>query len=541
MHLSSVRSFLTLGCAARLRPVIAGEPELLPGFTARLRDIKSRAAPDVGQMTSTFTRGYYSLNQARQRAAQAGAQVEVAERLVHHDPSSRSLSFTLRTIDHTRSSCALMSEGDSASKNFRLQERPLPDAQASAGPDNDSGAHVGPFVVPKAVLDILHHTLEEHNDVIRQRAGRMEAHPPGDPAATSHSRPATPLSRQGSSTSFGTANSSGSVNSRKASTEAYGLGMLHAQASTGNQIVIDGRSPAVPVFPESDSEDNASTDGTWVPSARPEFLMGRDIRTSAVRQSVPVSNDGGSPAGLVSLSKEQYDNLLAQVPPQDHERVIAGLNAFEQDLHKMFANHLCFFGDRDTKALESFISNARSSRSDLHSMMEKIYGPSLGRAMDAMVQHYRDDNEEIIESQNKICLEVNSRLLKELPDILNRQLTDSETFDASATRLLTHLGTTYINSLKVSNPSGKFSGVQGKLFKTLQADARAILEAHRASLANQRTAADTNDNPAADPADMNADTDAGTPATAARWPRLHQAWQWVKTRAALGSAAGSLG
>src|SRR5690606_15856513 len=119
MNISSVRSFLTLGCAARLQPDTAGK-ELLPRFTARLLEIKSRAAPDVGQMTSTFTRGYYSLNQARQRAAHAGACVQAVERPVHHDPSSRGPSFTLKTIDHTPGRHALTFEAGSGRKDFRL-------------------------------------------------------------------------------------------------------------------------------------------------------------------------------------------------------------------------------------------------------------------------------------------------------------------------------------------------------------------------------------------------------------------------------------
>ncbi len=115
-------------------------------------------------------------------------------------------------------------------------------------------------------------------------------------------------------------------------------------------------------------------------------------------------------------------------------------------------------------------------------MMEKIYGKSVKEAIDAIVQHFRDDNERIILDQQQICLDVKDRLLKTLPAILTRQLTTLGTFDANADRLLKQLGATYE---RITTADGKLNGVQKELFKALDADARAIIAAHHASLASQ--------------------------------------------------------
>lgn len=274
----------------------------------------------------------------------------------------------------------------------------------------------------------------------------------------------------------------------------------HGLAALMGRAASDGRPPVVPPFPESDSEGNASMYGAQESLERSGSFEGLYIpKSTAALQSTLAGNDGGSASDLASLSKEQYENLLAQVLPQDRERVFAELKGFEQDLLKLFDNHLCFFGDGDRRTLEFLISSAERYRPNLHSMMEKVYGVSVREARDTIVQRCRDDNERIILDQQQICLEVKSRLLKELPAILIKQLTNLATFDTNAERLLNNLWTPYSKSLEDNNARGKLNGVQREVFKTLQTEASAILEKHRTSLANQRTAGDTGDNPAADP------------------------------------------
>lgn len=530
MHLSSVRSFLTLGCAARLRPVIAAEPERLTGFAALLRDIGSRAAPDVDQMTSTFTRGHYGMERAIQRAAQAGACVQAVERPVHHDPSSRGPNFKLKAIDHTPGRHALTFEAGSALKDFRLQERPLPKAQASAGTDNDSRAHVGPFVVPKAVLDILRLKPEEHNDVIRQRAGLMEAHPPGDLPATSHSRPATPLFRQGSSTSFGTTNSSGTVNSRKAITEAYAPDMLRSPASAANQAGMGGHSPVIPPYPKSDSDDDPIV-------RRPPVAMAR----------APGNRTTGVPVAplkeLQSLSQAQYRYLMDQVDAPDREQVLGQLRLFEDELGRMFENYVCFSGERDKKALERLIATAKSSLAERDATGGRNYVSELSETTNTMTQYYRDENERIISAEQHVIRKVMARQLETLASLLEAQranIKDMKQFDGIAPLLLNRLVSSFAQILAPGVDRGiKYNGVQADATKTLRAEAEMILAECRASLARQFAAEDAR-------TQSNATATTGytgrvQSTVPARWPRLHQAWQWVKTRAVLGSAAGSLG
>lgn len=279
-------------------------------------------------------------------------------------------------------------------------------------------------------------------------------------------------SRRDSSSSFGTTISATSL------VEAR---LPYCSPALGYPPESNGRSPIVPPFPESDSEDNAFICGPQEPLARPDVSVDPDIPTSSALRSAPDAKNTGPVADLSSLSKHQYESLLAQVPPQDHEQVFAELKGLEQDLLKLFDNHLCFFG-RDRKTMELLIASAQCSRPRLNSMMEKIYGKSVKEAIDAIVQHFRDDNERIILDQQQICLDVKDRLLKTLPAILTRQLTTLGTFDANADRLLKQLGATYE---RITTADGKLNGVQKELFKALDADARAIIAAHHASLASQ--------------------------------------------------------
>ncbi len=370
MHLSSVRSFITLGCAARLRPNEV--KELFPRFSERLRDIRSGSTPGVSGMTSTFTVGYFSEWQQRRRYYQAAAEGQpasvtaglpasnvvrsmpaqpsarpavndsvpvtssienaaveaepsvpstrpsgatrfvlpslrsltrpgllwsayvknnpkAATDLVRHDPSPRSLSIALRTIDNARSKCATMIEGypwhkndlrkalDSDEHQILLM---MENAPASSGLDIDESACLGPFVVPQGVWETLRTPRLTASDVTHERAHSI----------------ARPFSRHGSSISFGTTNSERTV----------------TEARAGNGFRVRLQTPDQTIGPEPRSRHGSSSSLSSLNSVMSLAYTPDWLRSQSETEDQTISDNPPSPIPTLANRGSAYGDL-----PQD--------------------------------------------------------------------------------------------------------------------------------------------------------------------------------------------------------------------------------
>lgn len=269
-------------------------------------------------------------------------------------------------------------------------------------------------------------------------------------------------------------------------------------------------------------------EGDGQPSADAAVTAENAHEDGAAGPGAAVAGDeDASSTGLRSLSRAQYQALMAEVGEADHELVHTWLQGYENNLATKFDNFVCFSGQRDIQALDAFISAEHSRLSNVPALEGAHYRDSVRHAMNAMAQRYREENQRIITDEQALCLEVRTRQLAMLTAQLEgplAQIKDVQTFDESAGRVLAVLERLHGQALDLG---GKSNSVEAASARILRAEGQAMIEARRAEIAAHALTQDST------PSVLEArETAAGTvsertqPRT--RRTALHRVWQQVR-------------
>lgn len=225
-------------------------------------------------------------------------------------------------------------------------------------------------------------------------------------------------------------------------------------------------------------------EGDGPPSANAAVTAENAHEDGAAGPGAAVARDeDASSTGLRSLSRAQYEALMAEVGEADHELVHTWLQGYENNLATKFDNFVCFSGQRDIQALEAFISSEQSRLSNVPALQDAHYRDSLRHAMNAMAQRYREENQRIITDEQALCLEVRTRQLAMLTAQLEgplAQIKEVQTFDESAGRVLAVLERLHGQALDLG---GKSNSVEAASARILRAEGQAMIEARRAEIA----------------------------------------------------------